>query len=76
MTLTNPLKYKVIFQRAKQQHLGWFSQSTVANIKIMKHFSFLNYVLESYSESSVDLIDILKTSTYILTNTLLEKLEV
>ncbi len=42
----------------------------------MKHFSFLNYVLESYSESRVDLIDILKTSTYILTNTLLGNLEV
>ncbi len=42
----------------------------------MIHFILLNYVLESYSESRVDLKDILKTSTYILTNTLLEKLEV
>ncbi len=32
MILTNPLKYKVIFQCAKRQHLGWFFQSTIANI--------------------------------------------
>lgn len=70
--ILNPLKYKVMFQRAKRQHLGWFSHSTVANIEIMIHY----YVLELYSESRVDLKDILKTSTYIWTNMLLEKLEV